>query len=657
MLDPKKPNLGGVPTAPWRPRCDAAPDDPEATPAVSIVTALTAVAPSILDTAESVLAQTLQAFEWIVVDDRIEDPDGREILDLLARRDPRIRALSHLGRRGRLHALDTAVVVARTPLVFVLDAGCQLEATALEKQFWALESHPAWAFVASWSASFGDAYAVRETGFGRPADLLRSDPAEAGALVRRSAIEAAGGFAEAALPCGGDTRAFWLRCAERRLSGGGIAEVLGWVDAAASPEDVDASALARHFARVLEDAPAPTAPDAAEPREELPILDRWKPRAKRIVAVFRRVGSDGSGALWLDALAALKQRGWRVTVVCAEAPDADACAALARISCDVHVLSRFLRPADQPRFLRHLVESRGPEWVLLGAGPFGRAAAAYLRARCAGIRYAELRHADPDDGDAPLGPPIPATDVRLSTDPQDAGCEAVPVVVIEPAVDPAIWSPRHPPREWLRPQWGAAPDDLVVTCMGRFAEPAAALLVIRTMQELLRRDVPVRLVSACDGDGAARLAALARSHALAERVITLGRQGLDGQIRVLSASDVFLAPDAPCGSIATLRAMACERPVVQLPRLVRESDAVLRDAVDALADRVAELAIDAALRAAAGRAARATVLGTHGTGDLVQHLLAVLGGDSKAAREPAPTPRAFESAVAFFASSGAGAPT
>jgi hypothetical protein len=142
----------------------------------------------------------------------------------------------------------------------------------------------------------------------------------------------------------------------------------------------------------------------------------------------------------------------------------------------------------------------------------------------------------------------------------------------------------------------------------------------------------VRLVAA--GVDAKRVVAIARDRGVADRVVSLGRQPLEGQIRVLSAGDVFVAPAEAVPSIATLRAMACELPIVEL-----------HGPIDACVDRVAALAIDPARRAALGRAARATVLGSYGIADVVQQLLATLTAPRAEIREPDPRVRAFETAV------------
>lgn len=661
MIDLKKPNFGGVPIAPWRPRMDAAPADPAAEPIVSVITAVRDAHLELLDTAESLLGQSFQSFEWIVVDDRSPDADARAILDLLPTRDPRIRVVSHLAPLGRAAALDTGVAASEAPYVYLLDAGCQIEATALEKSVWALESHADWSFVSGWSVAFGAAYFVWQRGFESPAALCEGNPCRGPAVIRRSAFEAAGGFDES-LRDGAEDWDLWLRCAEAGLWGGTIAEPLDWF-AAEDATDPDVAARLRAFRARLDPRLARLAPletprsaDRTEEHlEELPMLNRLALRTKRLLVVAWSLASDGPGALLIDALAALKKQGWRVTFACVEMRDADAATSIGRQSCDVHVLGRFLRAADQPRYLRYLVESRSPEWILFGAGRFGHASGSYLRARCAGPRFAELRHLDtndPDAADVAAGGagPNPFVDLCLSTDPADAARRDVSrVVPIAPAIDPGFWKPRQPPREWMRPQWDAAADDTVVAFVERLDDAHEADAISATLRELVDRDAPVRLVVAAEGAAIAHLMARLRDLGLGDRARFLGPQSPDSLIRVLSASDVLLARRAPVLSIAALRAMACELPVVPLSE---------RDEIDGAgakprtADRIEELSRDGALRRALGRAAREQVLGEHGTADLLQRLLEALDTDGPTPREPAPTPDAYRSTVAFFESAG-----
>jgi hypothetical protein len=210
------------------------------------------------------------------------------------------------------------------------------------------------------------------------------------------------------------------------------------------------------------------------------------------------------------------------------------------------------------------------------------------------------------------------------------------VIPIVPAVDATIWQPRRPPREWMRPQWSAGADDTVLLFAGRLDSDAQADLLAGAMRQLVEQALPVRLVVAGEGRGIRRLEDLVAAHGLGERVRFLGAQSTETWIRMMSAADVFLAPEGE--AIAAIRAMACGLP------LVGQEDG----RAFTLADRVAELVRDPARRRALGRAARERAIAEFGPDHLARRLLELLAEPAPARREPEPVVGAFEAAVTCF---------
>jgi cellulose synthase/poly-beta-1,6-N-acetylglucosamine synthase-like glycosyltransferase len=78
---------------------------------------------------ESVLAQTEERLELIVVDDASELPVSQVLADV---RDPRLRILRHARNRNTSGARNTALAAARAPLVSQLDADDLWEPDYLE---------------------------------------------------------------------------------------------------------------------------------------------------------------------------------------------------------------------------------------------------------------------------------------------------------------------------------------------------------------------------------------------------------------------------------------------------------------------------------------------------------------------------------------------
>ncbi|OQY32232.1 MAG: hypothetical protein B6241_11540, partial [Spirochaetaceae bacterium 4572_59] len=72
-------------------------------PEVSIITPVYNGYQYIEGTAESVLSQSFEGFEWLIIDDSSTDKT-HEVLKQLERKDSRIRVFHHEHNRGPIHA-------------------------------------------------------------------------------------------------------------------------------------------------------------------------------------------------------------------------------------------------------------------------------------------------------------------------------------------------------------------------------------------------------------------------------------------------------------------------------------------------------------------------------------------------------------------------
>lgn len=174
------------------------------------------------DAIASVLAQTCQSVEVIVVDDGSTDPAtlGR----LASYRAPAIRVL-HTANRGLPAARNHAARHASGGVFCALDADDRLAPSWLEKGLRVLDDRPGVAFVSHWLETFGD---ERWTWTPETCDLpalLARNTVNGAALVRREAFEAVGGYDES-MREGCEDWDFWLRLVERGWAGEIIPEVL-----------------------------------------------------------------------------------------------------------------------------------------------------------------------------------------------------------------------------------------------------------------------------------------------------------------------------------------------------------------------------------------------------------------------------------------------
>jgi glycosyltransferase involved in cell wall biosynthesis len=171
---------------------------------------------------DSVLAQSFQDFEILVVDDGSTDPDTcRALADY---RKPRTRILRS-DNRGLPAAKNLGVAHTTGPYICALDADDRADPMLLEKSVAALDGDPSLAFVSHWLRTFGDE--IREwtpAACDFPA-LLDMNTVNGAALVRRSAVEAVGGFDET-MRDGCEDWDLWITLVERGFKGRILPEFL-----------------------------------------------------------------------------------------------------------------------------------------------------------------------------------------------------------------------------------------------------------------------------------------------------------------------------------------------------------------------------------------------------------------------------------------------
>ena len=188
------------------------------TPRVSVVVPCYDQGAYLDEAIDSVLAQTFQDFEIVVVDDGSTDPATIRLLDGYAR--PKTRVLRG-PNRGLPGARNAGIRATAGEYVCCLDADDVLEPTLLEKSVAVLDARPEVTFVSHWLRTFGDeAWDWTPERCDFPA-LLDANTVNGAAPVRRQALLDAGLFDEA-MRDGCEDWDLWITLVER----GGIGVIL-----------------------------------------------------------------------------------------------------------------------------------------------------------------------------------------------------------------------------------------------------------------------------------------------------------------------------------------------------------------------------------------------------------------------------------------------
>jgi glycosyltransferase involved in cell wall biosynthesis len=408
VIDPVAPEFENTTSLGGPPPFAYAPAHHDVVPALTFVTPFTdSDASAFAGTARSVHEQSLQHWEWLIVEHGSARQVSSAFLRRLSEDDPRITVLRNAGNRGIAAARNTGVHGAGSSFVLHVDSGDVIEPTAAEKCLWFLTSYPEYWWVN------GSQVASREHERASPSGSQGSFPRDGGAvplgMARRELFGLVGGFDET-LAAGMEYREFWKRCAALGVWRATIPEYLG--SRRGERDDADRSPCSQDEPRekpLLQGARrryrawrAPSLPrvDPAAPRvpsteDELSSLALVNPLAKsrrRLLLIVPWVTTGGADKFNLDLATQLRARDWELTVVTTLHGDNSWAPRLARITPDIFLLENFLKPHDFPRFLNYVCESRGYDAILISNSVFAYTALPYLRKIASNIPIVDFCH-------------------------------------------------------------------------------------------------------------------------------------------------------------------------------------------------------------------------------------------------------------------------
>lgn len=548
------------------PHSSNSPETPRsALPAVTILTRFNEDDSVFDETAQSILDQSLQDWEWLILREAIEPAASRSqnVINQYRNLDARIRVVDLQGNKGGGAVWNHGFQEARAPYVLRVSCGVQLDRTCAEKFFWYLESHPECSFADAQTTVSDSDQQLLVDGFSQGQRFLEQPIVVTSALIRVSAHRAVGGHDETVSDefVDGD---FWLACAERGYWGATIPEALSR-RCSASQAGHAASNDTRGFRQRVK-AKYPRLfetgiPAIAEPSQlsfeavpvTLPCSNRLPKSKPRLLIILPWLNMGGADKFNLDLAEQVTKRGWDVTIATTLPSDHPWLAEFMHFTTDIFPLSRFLRLTDYPRFLRYLIESRQPEVVLLTHSEFGQLLLPFLRAFCPQPVYLDYCHIEEESwksGGHARGAVDYQEQLELAVVTSEhlkqwmvrRGSQPDRVEVCYINVDPDRWRPDPALRAEVRREMGIGDTIPVLLYAGRLCEQKQPKVFANVMKNLRQQGLGFLALVAGDGEDWPWLEQFLRQHHLGERIWLLGAVSSARMQRLMAASDLFFLP-------------------------------------------------------------------------------------------------------------------
>ena len=549
---------------------------------VSVITPYYNTEELFVETFVSLQAQSLQNWEWVIVDDGSTDKESIKRLAGVAAKDERIKVIRQTNA-GPGAARNTAFRNTSGRYVCLLDSDDMIEPTYLEKCVWFLDSNPEFAFCNSYSVVFGDQEYLWTTGFERGKAHLQANIGPINSVIRRSAYAGCGGFDES-IRVGHEDWDFWLAMAKAGYWGYTIPEFLQWIRKRSKGrfEQIMRSGnvnvefekfIHRKYEGLDKHFPEPVRhnPELFETIEtNFAICNALaaNPSGRRIMFILPWMITGGADRVNLDLVEGLTGKGHDVTI-CATLP-ADHIweHQFSRFTPDIFILPNILHASDYPRFLAYLIQSRKIDTVVITGSTIGYNFLPYLRAVSLGVAFVDLCHVEEphwlNGGHPRFGVGYQdALDLNIVTTGhlarwmQSRGADGGRIRVMYTGVRVSRNSHPDEVRIQVRSELNIPKDMPVIVFVGRICEQKRPVLLADILRAARDQRLIFRALIIGDGDLKSQLEDLLSKYHLADNVQLLGSVPHQRWLDILVASDIFLMPSQYEGiSIALLESMA-----------------------------------------------------------------------------------------------------
>lgn len=567
---------------------------------VSIITPYYNTEEFFVETFISLQAQSLQNWEWVIVDDGSTDQESVDRLAKIATKDNRIKVIRQINA-GPSAARNKSVSHSVGRYLCLLDSDDMVEPTYLEKCVWFLESNPQFAFCNSYSVVFGEQELIWTKGFERGRGFIKANSGPPISVIRRAAYNDCGGFDES-IRFGHEDWDFWLAMAKAGHWGYTIPELLQWYRKRGNGryEQIMKSGNVNHeFEQMIhrkyngldKQFPNPSRCQSKPYAKIETTSTVCNPLAKsqagrRVMFLLPWMVTGGADRVNLDLIEGLTSKGHDVTICATLLADHNWESVFKQFTPDIFILPNILKASDYPRFLVYLIKSRQIDSVVITGSTIGYQLLPYLRAVLPDVAFVDMCHVEEPNwlnGGHPrfgvgyqdvLDLNIVTTE-HLSHWMKDLGADEARIRVMYTGVRPVDEVQSSEMHTLVRGDFNISLDVPVIVFAGRLCEQKRPLMLAEILKTLHDSGLVFRALIIGYGEQKRELSRLLSKYNLTSCVQMLGSVSHQRWLDVLSASDILLMPSQYEGiSVALLESMAAG--VVPVVAKVGGQDEIVR---------------------------------------------------------------------------------
>jgi glycosyltransferase involved in cell wall biosynthesis len=562
-------------------------------PVVSIISSFFNAHTYFEATYQSIINQTFQNFEWIIVDDCSTEPEAWALFDSLPQRYGKIKTLQHHTNRGLAAGRNTAIAHATGKYLFLMDLDDLIDPTYIEKCVLFLETHPEFSFVNSYSVGFQAQEYWWNHGFDKPARFLQQNWVTGRLLYRKSDFDSLGGFDE-------DLRFYedwerWLKAITNHQKGWTIPEYLdcyrrldsGLLETSRQNTveekrvtDIIQSRYQSFFQKSLKNTEIKRDSfDINQIRTQITVENPLKrdQDSKRILCFFPHLQVGGADKFNLDLVELLTNRNYDFTIVTTLESTHPWHQYFYTITPDIFHLPNILNDSHWLAFTKYIIESRQIEIIFISNCYIAYYFLPFLSREFPHIALIDFTHTF-DPGWRGIGYPRLSCQFSQFLDYQVVASQSLAnyyqnvdphkekIKICHINVDTEYWVHNSHKRALIRSNLKIADDTIVLLFPARIVEQKRPLFLVDIIQALISNvsiSAPVSVIVIGDGFLLPTMQAKISQLGLNPYFHILTSVASAEMVGFYSAADILLLPSAYEGiSLAIYEAMSMQLPVI-----------------------------------------------------------------------------------------------